>query len=76
MAQKTITLDLARAAKEKAKALLANVPEVNGIGIARRGDDYAVKVNLETEPEDRSDLPTVIDGVRVVFHVVGRIRRQ
>ena len=41
-----ITLEQARAAKESAKALLAALPGVVGVGITKIGEDYALKVNL------------------------------
>ena len=38
-----ITLEQARAAKESAKALLAALPGVVGVGITKIGEDYALK---------------------------------
>jgi hypothetical protein len=35
---------------------------------------YGVKVNLSTPLEDRSAIPTEIDGVQIRVEVVGQIR--
>jgi hypothetical protein len=67
------TLDQARAAKEALRARLAGQTAVVGIGITRVGEDYAVKVNLETATVT---VPERVDGVRVVTEVVGSIRKQ
>jgi len=69
-------LERARAAKAEAKRLLARLETVCGVGITRVAGHYAVKVNLETEPDPDAPLPEEIGGVPVVVHVVGRIRKQ
>jgi hypothetical protein len=46
----TIGLDEARAAKERAKSLLAGKASVVGIGLTRVGDGFGVKVNLDAPP--------------------------
>ena len=74
MARKRDELERARAAKLEAKRLLARVAAVCGVGITRVEGRYAVKVNLERDPE--RPLPDEIGGVPVVVHVVGRVRRQ
>ena len=66
------TLDEARAAKEKLRSLLAHRPEVNGIGIARDGDGYAVKVDLSAA----CDVPAEMYGVPVRAEVVGPVRKR
>lgn len=73
MADQT-SLEAARAAKTKARTIFARLPCVNGVGLTRRHGSYAVKVNLEAPPDDK--LPQDIDGVPVVFNVIGRIRKQ
>jgi hypothetical protein len=65
-------LHQARAAKEKLRRMLREVPEIRGIGIAPSGDGYVVKVNLASQPDDL-DVPSSIDDVPVVVVVVGRI---
>ena len=73
---KTIGLDEARAAKERAKSLFAGKASVVGIGLTRVGDGYGVKVNLATPPAPDADLPESIDGVPVGIEVVGPIRNR
>jgi hypothetical protein len=73
---KTIGLDEARAAKERAKALFADRTSVVGIGITRVGDGYGVKVNLEVPPAADADLPETIDGVPIRIEVVGTIHKR
>jgi len=71
-----ITLEQARAAKESAKALLASLPGVVGIGITKVGDDYALKVNLNAPLPATSSAPDHIGGVPVLLEVVGRITKR
>ena len=67
------TLDEARAAKEKLRAMLADRPEVTGIGITRHGGGYAVKVDLSQACDA---VPPEIAGVAVRAEVVGRIQKR
>lgn len=69
----TATIDDARAAKIRAKVVLSRVPGLRGIGLTRRGKGYAVKVNLE-KPVIGRNLPTEVEGVPLVFEVVGPIK--
>jgi len=50
---KTIGLDEARAARERARSLFAGKASVVGIGLTRVGDGYGVKVNLDAPPSGR-----------------------
>ena len=68
------TLEAARRAKEKAKALGAAAGEVIGVGLTRIGGSYAVKVNLRASVTN--PLPQEIDGVPVVYEVVGIIKKR
>lgn len=63
----------ARAAKSVLSAQLAEVPEVVGIGLARRGTGYVVKVDL-ADSAAAGLVPGDVDGVRVVTQVVGVVR--
>ncbi|WP_091941658.1 hypothetical protein [Trujillonella endophytica] len=63
----------ARAAKSALSQQLAAVPEVVGIGLARRGTGYVVKVDL-ADPLAARRVPRDVDGVRVVTSVVGVVR--
>jgi hypothetical protein len=70
------TLDEARAAKNKAASLLQHASDVVGIGIARQGGGYCVKVNLSHAPAAADSMPTSIDGVPVRVEVVGILRKR
>lgn len=76
MSGQTQQLEAARAAKGKARTIFARYGQVSGVGITRKGDDYAVKVNLESDPHATCEWPEEIDGVPVVVHVVGPIHKQ
>ncbi len=54
---KTIGLDEARAAKERAKSIFAGKASVVGIGLTRIGDGYGVKVNLDAPPRPMPTSP-------------------
>jgi len=71
-----VTIDQARAAKDAAKAALASVPGVVGIGLTKIGDDYALKVNLREVLPANIAVPDRIAGVPVQVEVVGRIRKR
>lgn len=66
----------AREAKEKAKEIFSRFGSVNGVGLARQGDGYAVKVNFEAEPRDQAHMPREVGGIPVIVRVVGQIRKQ
>jgi hypothetical protein len=70
------TVEQARRAKEKVKALVAGIQEVRGVGITTVKDAYAVKVNLYHELPDPAAVPGEVDGVRVVYTVVGPAAKQ
>lgn len=74
-----ITLEQARKTKPKALALASACASVSvvGAGLTKIGDSYAVKVNLgscavsaEKLPDE---LPATVDGVKVVYEVVGPV---
>ena len=67
----SITLDQARAVKKKAAALAGAAAKVVGVGLTSRAGSFAVKVNLETAAA--SELPHEVDGVPIVYEVVGSI---
>lgn len=66
----------ARDAKERGKALLANLHTVAGIGITRRDGRYAVQVSLAGPSLDSASVPDEIAGVPVVVRVVGEVHKQ
>lgn len=70
-----ITLDQARSAKNDALATLYGViPEINGVGITKVGDDYTISISLRAPLPPGVTIPSHIDGVPVVVKVVGPIR--
>jgi hypothetical protein len=68
------TLDQARVAKAKLLALVERVAGVQGVGITRVSEGYALKLNLAARVEPR--LPAEVDGVPVIVEVVGRIAKR
>ena len=70
------SLQQARAAKESAKALLADLPGVVGVGITKVGEDYALKVNLRVPLPAGMAVPERIGDVPVRVEVVGRITKR
>ena len=71
-----ISLEQARAAKESAKAVLAALPGVVGVGITKVGEDYALKVNLREPLPAGVSAPERIGDVQVRVEVVGRITKR
>jgi hypothetical protein len=71
-----VTLEQARAAKESAKALLASLPGVVGLGITKIGEDYALKVNLDAALPAGVTAPKDVDGVPLQLEVVGKITKR
>lgn len=69
-----VTLKRAQAAKREVQRLASRIDKAAAVGITRIGEVYGVKVNLSTPLEDRSAIPTEIDGVQIRVEVVGQIR--
>jgi hypothetical protein len=72
---KPATLSQARAAKAKVVELMKGSDAVNGVGIARQGAGYAVKLNL-ARPANTDAVPSRVDGVPVKVEVVGQIEKR
>lgn len=70
----SVTLDQARAVKKKAAALAGEVADVVGVGLTSRAGSFAVKVNLRAATEKA--LPDEVDGVPIVYEVVGTVRAR
>lgn len=69
-----ISLEQARKTKPKVQAAAsACSAAVVGVGLTRIGDSYAVKVNLRERSVAAAGLPERVDGVQVVYEVVGQI---
>lgn len=65
--------EVARDAKPAAAAALAPYGRVTGVGLARHGDGWAVRVNLREAPPAGAVLPREVDGVPVEVRVVGDV---
>lgn len=76
MKSESLRLEAARNAKEKAKEIFSRFGFINGVGLTRQGEGYAVKVNFASEPRDRSDMPNAIEGIPVIIDVVGPLHKQ
>ena len=68
----TPSLEAARRVKNKARDLAARHASVAGVGLTRVGGDYAVKVSLHAAAP--LELPSSVDGVRVIYEVTGPVR--
>jgi hypothetical protein len=71
-----VSIDEARRIKPKAGEVARRAASVAGVGLTKVGDSYAVKVNLADQPAASAQLPKTIDGVSVVYEVVGRIAKR
>jgi hypothetical protein len=66
------SIDDARAVQRRLAKKYANTPQINGIGITRSGDGFAVKINL-TEPLTDAKIPSHVGNVDVRVDVVGPV---
>lgn len=73
MAGANISLDQVRAVKAGLRQSLGKSVDVVGVGVTRRQGQYVLKVNVARMPKGRT-LPSEVNGVPVVFEVVGAIR--
>lgn len=69
----TASIKDARRAKPKAMEAARLCVAVAGVGLTRVGDSYAVKILLAETAPAAAELPDSVDGVPVVYEVVGRI---
>lgn len=70
------TLAKARATKRRAHSTFAALADVVGVGITRRGEGYALKVNLRSAPASGVTLPEDVNGVPVHVEVVGTLTKR
>lgn len=70
------SIEQARLAKPKARELAGSCGTVIGVGLIRIGDSYAIKVNLRDQVLETAGLPETVDGVKVVYDVIGPISLQ
>lgn len=66
------SIERVRAAKAGVRKNLGKDVDVVGVGVTKTRSGYALKVNVGRAP--KGGLPSEIDGVPVVFEVVGAIR--
>jgi hypothetical protein len=76
MAMDEAQLRAARRAKEQFTASIPAGIDVVGVGIGISGSNPALKVNLGSAPADKSNLPTIIEGIPVIYDVVGKIKSR
>lgn len=67
------SIEKARRIKPKARAVAEGCMNVAGVGLTKIGGSYAVKVNVREALSIPSVLPDRIDGVRIVYEVVGAV---
>lgn len=67
-----VTLERARAAKQKLAHMLEDVAELRGFGIAVIAGGYGVKVNLARRPQ--CEIPAEIDEVPIIVKIIGTIQ--
>jgi hypothetical protein len=72
---KAASLKEARAAKAKMARVFRGSEVVNGVGVARHGSGYAVKLNLARATHTEK-IPSSVDGVPVKVEVIGDIEKQ
>jgi hypothetical protein len=65
-----------RRAKAQFEKSVSRDVEIAGIGIGLSEQGPALKVNLRRMPADRSLLPETVEGVRVIYDVVGPISKS
>lgn len=71
----TASLDQARKAKAAVAGAVGARPEVNGIGVARLGDGFGVRVNVREDGPDDLEMPSEVEGVPVQVVRVGPARK-
>jgi hypothetical protein len=71
-----VSVEQARLIKPKARATVEACGAVVGVGLTKIGDSYAVKVNMREQVRTPNALPDSIDGVRIVYEVVGPVSPQ
>jgi hypothetical protein len=70
----TASLERARKAKAKVANRVGHLDAVNGVGITRVGEGFGVKVNLSKPLPASVDIPSELDGVKVVTERIGPVR--
>jgi hypothetical protein len=65
------TVEQARAAQAQLRELVAGIPEVNGVGVARSDSGWVLRVNLGSRLRRGHKVPDRIGPVPVTQQVVG-----
>ena len=68
-----VTIEQARAVRDKIAPSLKNRNWFRGIGITKMNDDYAVKVNVHSHNFETQNISPLVDNVQVIVDVVGDI---
>ncbi|HEV7693416.1 MAG TPA: hypothetical protein VGO52_21460 [Hyphomonadaceae bacterium] len=68
-----VSLDMARQVKDRARKAAEAAADVAGVGLGKVGGDYVVKINLHKKAPAKAALPAQIDGVSIVYEVIGKI---
>src|SRR5437773_11846723 len=76
MKQPVFTIEPARAAKNRVMELISGVGQVNGVGITRVRDSYAVKINPSEQPPAGVEVPAEMGGVPIVHDVVRKYSKR
>lgn len=69
-------IECARHAKEVGRKVFPRFGKVAGVGLTKRKGTYAVKVNFAEAPSTPDAIPRQIEGVPVIYQVVGQVRKQ
>jgi hypothetical protein len=69
-------LEAVRRAKKRFAKVVPEGVDVVGVGIGVAGSEPTLKVNLRAKPADSSLLPKSIEGVPVVYEIIGKITRR
>ena len=67
------TVEQARAAQAQLSELVAGMPEVNGIGVARCDGGWVLRVNLASKLRRGHRVPAQVGSVPVTTQVVGHL---
>lgn len=70
------SIEQARRVKPKATEAVKSCAAVVGVGLTKIDGSYAIKVNLREEAPPAAALPATIDGVRVLYEVIGPIEHR
>lgn len=70
------SIEQARLVKPKATEAVRPLADVVGAGLTMVDGSYAVKINLRAAAPATAALPTTIDGVKILYEIVGTLSRR